>query len=229
MRASISVAIAFVAASIVGVAQVPARAAEPNEREAIAAIKEAMARGVHKAIVQLGRPDGFLRDDAVKIGLPKHLAVVADDACSIGESRYVDDLELSINRAAERAVPAAAELFADAVRQMTIVDAAILVAGPADAATQYFRRVSQDRIRARFRPVVSAATAETCVAAKLEALIGTRGETARLCGGPTQGLDGYITDKALDGIFHYVGQTESEIRRNPVGQGSWLLARVFSR
>jgi hypothetical protein len=215
-----------VSGSIVG-ASALAPAAEPNEREASAAVKEALTLGVEKAIAQLGRPDGFLRDQTVKIGLPKRLTAVADDVCSVGESRYVDELELSMNRAAEHAVAAAGELFLEAVHQMTITDPVILVAGPADAATQYFRRVSQDRIRVRFLPVVSAATRQTCVADKLEALAAA---TSRPSGrGQASGLDGYITDMAMDAIFRSVAQTEMEIRRNPLGQGSWLLRRVYSR
>ncbi len=201
-----------------------------SQSDAASGIKEAMAQGIRQSIAQLGRPDGFLRDELVKIVIPNNLRTVADVTRKLGAGKYVDDLELSMNRAAEKAVPAAADIFADAVRQMTIVDAANIVRGPEDGATQYFRRVTQDRLRDKFRPIVASATSETGVAKNLKALTAKGGGLGQLFGASTPvDLDGYVTDKAMDGLFYYVAQKEKEIRKNPLKQGSDLLRRVFGR
>jgi Protein of unknown function (DUF4197) len=203
----------------------------PSESDAASGIKEAMAQGVQGAITQLGRQDGFLNDQLVRIALPGNLRKIADAARQVGAGKYVDELEVSMNRAAEKAIPAAADVFADAVRQMTVTDALEIVRGSDDAGTQYFRRVTQDRLREKFMPIVSSATEQTGVAKKFKALNDKGGGLGKLMGGgksnQSTDLNSYVTDKAMDGLFYYVAQKEKEIRSNPLKQGSDLLSRVF--
>ena len=68
-----------------------------------------------------------------------------------------------MNRAAEKAVPAVADIFADAIRQMTVQDALSIVGGEPDAGTQYFRRVTSDKLRASFLPIVGKDLIRTCL------------------------------------------------------------------
>lgn len=201
-----------------------------SEADAAGGIKESMAQGVKSAIAQLGKPDGFLKDQAVRILLPKNLQKVGDAARKLGAGRYVDELETSMNRAAERAVPAAADVFADAVRQMTVQDALSIVRGGEDAGTQYFRRVTEDRLREKFLPIVAESTASTGVSQRYKALNEKGGGVGRLLGGGKEvDLDRYVTDKAMDGLFHYIAVKEKDIRKNPLKQGSDLLRKVFGR
>jgi hypothetical protein len=197
--------------------------------DAAGGIKESLAQGVSAAIAQLGKPDGFLKDQAVKILLPKNLQKAADLARKVGGAKYVDELELSMNRAAEKAVPAAADVFANAVRQMTVQDALGIVRGGDDAGTQYFRRVTQDQLREKFRPIVTQATAETGVAKHAKRLSDKAGGLGGLLGDKNADLDGYVTEKAMDGLFYYIALKEKDIRQNPLKQGSDLLRRVFGR
>jgi hypothetical protein len=200
-----------------------------NQTDAAGGIRESMAQGVKSAIAQLGKPDGFLRDQAVKILLPKNVQKIADAARKLGASQYVDELEVSMNRAAEKAVPAAADIFAGAVRQMSVMDALNIVRGDADAGTQFFRRVTQDQLRTKFLPIVTLATSETGVAQKYKTLNKKSGGLAKLLGGgQAVDLDSYITEKAMDGLYFYVAQKEQEIRKNPLKQTSAILRRVFS-
>lgn len=198
-----------------------------SQADAAKGIQESLAQGVSAAITQLGRPDGFLKDQAVKILLPKNLQKAADLARKLGAAKYVDELEVSMNRAAEKAVPAAANVFADAVRQMTVQDALGIVRGADDAGTQYFRRVTADQLREKFRPIVAQATAETGVAKHSKRLSEKAG--GLLGGGNETDLDGYVTEKAMDGLFYYIAQKEKNIRKNPLQQGSDLLRRVYGR
>lgn len=198
-----------------------------SQADASSGIKESLAQGVSAAITQLGRPDGFLKDQAVKILLPKNMQKAADLARKLGAGKYVDELEVSMNRAAEKAVPAAADVFASAVREMTVQDALAIVRGGDDAGTQYFRRVTQDQLREKFRPIVAQATADTGVAKHAKRLSEKSGGLGNLLGGKDTDLDSYVTEKAMDGLFYYIAQKEKDIRKNPVKQGSELLRRVF--
>jgi hypothetical protein len=194
-----------------------------TEGDASAGIKEALARGVSSSIKQLGTQDGFLKDQVVRIAVPKSMR-------KLGADKYVEEFETSMNRAAEKAVPAAADIFADAIRQMTVQDALSIVGGEPDAGTQYFRRVTSDKLRASFLPIVGKATSETGVTDKYKKLSKKSGGLDQLLGGGSSvDLDGYVTDKAMDGLFHYIGEQEKSIRKNPLATGSSLLGRVFGR
>lgn len=198
-----------------------------TEPEATAGIKEALAQGTRNAVLRLGRKDGFLADQAVRIATPKGLRKIAKTARKLGAGAQVDAFETSMNRAAEQAVPAAADIFAEAVRGMSVQDALGIVRGGTDAGTQYFRRVSEDRLRAAFSPIVAKATASTEVTQRYKALTSKAGGLTALLGADNADLDAYVTDKAMDGLFHYVAEEEKAIRSNPLKRGSDLLKRVF--
>lgn len=206
-----------------------------SSSDAARGIKEALAQGVDRSIRQLGRPDGFFRDQAVKILVPDRLRQVADLARRAGQGARVDAFEESMNRAAERAVPAAAGILADAVRAMTLQDAIGIVRGGGTSATDYFKRSSGEALFASFRPIVARQTASVGVTQKYKAFTeraagGTLG--ALLGGGGRDGrsaldLDDYVTTRSIDGLFHVIGGQEQAIRSNPSARNTDLLRRVF--
>ncbi len=199
-----------------------------GEAEAASGVKEALAQGVNHAITRLGRRDGFQGDPAVRILVPEKLRSLTDTARRLGAGKKVDEFELSMNRAAEQAIPVAADVFADAVRQMSVRDAVDIVRGADDAGTRYFRRVTEDALRGKFQPIVADATSRTGVTQRYKALVGKNTGIANLFGGRDQmDLDRYVTDKAMDGLFHYVAEQEKAIRRNPAQRTTELLRRVF--
>lgn len=205
--------------------------ARANQNDAAAGMREALAKGVDQAVRQLGRKDGFLGDQLVRIAVPKKLQKLAKTARKLGAEKYVDAFEVSMNRAAEKAVPLAAGIFADAVREMSIDDALTIVGGGDDAATRYFRKVSDERLEAAFLPVVSRAMDETDVAKAYKKLGKKAGGLGSLLGGSDTDadLDRYVTRKAMDGLYYYVAEKEKAIRKNPLAQGSDLLRRVFGK
>lgn len=199
-----------------------------SQDEARAGIREALALGVQQAVSQLGRKDGFLGDPEVRIGSPKALHRLTDMARSLGAGKYVDAFEASMNRAAEAAVPLAAETFAEAVSGLSMQDAIGLVRDGDGAATRYLREKTGDRLRERFLPVVARSTAEAGVIRHYAQLSEKTGEMGSVLGSDVD-LDRYITDKAIDGLFHYVAEQETDIRADPLGQASSLLQRVFGK
>lgn len=201
-----------------------------TQSDAASGLKEALASGVKSAITQLGRKDGFLADQAVRILVPKRVRKLADAAKSLGAGKYVEDFELAMNRAAEQAIPVAADVFADAVKQMSVQDALAIVSGEEDAGTQYFKRATSETLQAKFLPIVTKATGNTGVTQRYKALSEKSGPMAALLGGTSKkplDLDAYVTEKTLDGLFYYVAEQEKKIRSNPLAQSSSLLRRVF--
>jgi hypothetical protein len=201
--------------------------------DATGGIKEALAKGVESAIRQLGRPNGFLGDAAVKILVPERVRQVADLARRAGQGGRVDAFEESMNRAAEKAVPAAAGILGGAVRDMSVQDALGIVRGGGTSATDYFKRSSSETLFKAFRPIVVQQTASVGVTEKYKAFAGKAGGGAlgSLLGGSKGGsaldLDDYVTQKSIDGLFHVIGGQEQQIRGNPAARNTDLLRRVF--
>lgn len=202
--------------------------------DATGGIKEALAKGVESAILQLGRPNGFFADAAVKILVPDRIRQVADLARKAGQGARVDAFEESMNRAAEKAVPAAADILGGAVRDMSVQDAVGIVRGGGTSATDYFRKTSNDKLYTAFGPIVARQTASVGVTEKYKAFADKTGGGAvgALLGGKSKGgasldLDDYVTNKAIDGLFHVIGSQEQQIRSNPAARSTDLLRRVF--
>lgn len=212
-----------------------ARNGNLSERDAASGIKEALAQGVDRSIRQLGKPDGFFRDQAVKILVPEKLRRTADLARQLGAGKRVDAFELSMNRAAEKAVPLAANILADSVRQMTLQDAIGLVRGGETSATDFFRRTTEQKLYDTFLPIVAKQTAEVGVTKKYKDFSKKAGGNAlagALLGGGSNvttsaDLDDYVTRETIDGLFHVIAEQEKQIRNNPASRTTDLLRRVF--
>lgn len=191
-------------------------------------LKEALSKGVGFAVDNLGKENGFLNDIRVKIPLPKSLQKVEKGLRFAGQGKLVDDFVASMNHAAEKAVPVAIDVFLDAIKKMTFDDAVkILTSGEQDAATQFFRRTSEEILRQKFRPIVEKFTEETGVTQKYKAMIGKYGFAAQFLGKDATDLGGYVTQKALDGLFFMVAQEEMKIRKDPLARTTSLLKKVF--
>jgi Protein of unknown function (DUF4197) len=199
-----------------------------TDSEISGGLKEALSNGVRFAIDTLGKENGFLNDVRVKIPLPKNLQKIEKGLRVAGQGKVVDEFVASMNHAAEKAVPVAIDVFVDAIKQMSFDDARkILFSGESDAATQFFRRTSEENLRGKFRPIVEKFTAEAGVTNKYKTMIGKYGFAAKLLGNDATDLDGYVTQKALDGLFFMVAQEELKIRKDPIGRTTSLLKKVF--
>ena len=199
-----------------------------SDNDIAAGLKEALGKGVSSAIKTLGKDNGFLLNPRVKIPLPKSLQKLEKGLRIAGQGKSVDAFVESMNHAAEKAVPVAIDVFVDAIKRMSFDDARkILFSGQKDSATQFFRRSSEDTLRGKFRPIVEEFTEKTGVTQKYKAMVGKAGFAAQLLGKDATDLDGYVTQKALDGLFLLVADEEAKIRTNPIGRTTALLKKVF--
>ncbi len=146
----------------------------------------------------------------------------------VGYGPQVDQFVLSMNRAAEHAAPAAKQIFVDAITSMSFDDAKKILAGGDTAATEFFKTKTTDKLTAAFKPVVDKTMAQTGVVQQYHALIG-RFDAIPFAKSQTFDIDGYVTNKALDGLFHVVGEQEKLIRTNPAARTTQLLRDVFAK
>ncbi|MBF0454927.1 MAG: DUF4197 domain-containing protein [Magnetococcales bacterium] len=200
-------------------------------------LKEALVLGIKQAVATLGKEGGYLNDAQVKIPLPPLLASATTFASGMGLEKLTDQFIVTLNQAAEKAVPVALTIFVDAVKQMSLTDAQKILQGPDNAATDYFKQTSSKQLISSFQPIVEKTTGEvglTSAYKKIEALMKQQGGAggmvsglSSLVGQDTFDLDGYVTQKAVDGLFVKLAEEEKKIRANPMAQGSQLLQKVF--
>lgn len=213
---------------MIAMAPVGAYGQRISDAAAALGLKEALTKGINFAVDNLGQEDGFWGNDDVRIPMPKGLKNVARVAKYAGYSDRVDTFKLALNRAAEKAVPVAKDVFVDSLKEMTFNDARkILFSGEDDAATQFFKRTSEEKLREKFRPIVERATDETGVTNSYKRMVDKAGWMARFAGKDARDLDGYVTQKALDGTFYMIAQEEKKIRKDPIGRTSKILRDVF--
>ncbi len=204
----------------------PAKLDAISNQDAIAGLKAALEKGSGAAVSLLGRNDGFFGNAAVKIPLPDSLKRYEKLMRGVGMGRYADELILTMNRAAEAAVPEARALLVDAVKKMTVQDAKGVLTGGDTAGTEYFKRTTSDPLRARFLPIVQKATKKVQLADKYNQYA-EKGAKFGLVKKEHANLDQYVTQKALDGLFYMVAEEEKKIRKDPVKAGSDIVRKVF--
>lgn len=197
-----------------------------SNREAVSGLKAALEKGAVYAVQTLGRTDGFFGDARVKIPLPESLQSAEQLMRMVGMGRTADELILTMNRAAEAAVPEAKELLVDSVKKMTVQDAKGILTGGDTAGTEYFRRTTQDRLRTRFLPIVKRSTAKVGLAQTYNQYA-EQGARFGLVKKEHANLDAYVTEKALDGLYFMIAEEEKKIRRDPVGSASNIIRKVF--
>jgi len=192
-------------------------------------LKEALATGTERAVKQVARPDGYFGNQLIKILLPAKLQKAADLLGAVGYKKQVDELVLSMNRAAEKAAPKAAGYFGDAIRQMTFEDARSILSGGDTSATKFFEKKTRARLFDAFKPTVSESMGQVGTVRAYKEMIGNYGKLpmASMLGTPSLDLDKYVTDKALDGLFTVLGQEEKKIRTNPAARTTDILRTVF--
>ena len=191
-------------------------------------LKEALQVGTENAVSLTGKTDGYFLNQAIKILMPQRLQTMEKGLRMVGYGPQVDEFVLSMNRAAERAAPAAKQIFWDAIGEMTFDDARKILNGPQTAATDYFKAKTTDKLAAAFRPVVDRAMNEAGVTRQYNELIG-RFEAIPFMKMEAFDLDRYVVGKALEGLFSMVGQEEIKIRTNPAARVSDLLKEVFRK
>jgi hypothetical protein len=197
-----------------------------TNQDAVAGLKGALEKGASAAVDILGKTDGFLGNNAVKIPLPDSLKRYEKLMHNVGLGKYADELVLAMNRAAEQAVPEAKKLFVDAVKKMSVQDAKGILTGGQTSGTEYFKRTTSDPLRGKFLPIVKRATARVKLAEKYNQYAG-KGVQFGLVKKEQANLDDYVTQKALDGLFYMVAEEEKKIRQDPVKAGSDIVRKVF--
>jgi len=201
--------------------------ADLTDGEASQGLKTALEKGALAAISLLGRKDGFLGNDKVRIPLPGFLEDAGKLLKTFGQGKRVDELVKAMNRAAETAVPTANDLLMGAVKSMSVTDAKNILTGGDTSVTQFFASKTREPLGVTFLPVVTRATQKVELASKYNR-VASKAVGIGLVSKNEANIEQYVTGKTLDGLYFVIGEEERKIRRDPVGAGSDILKKVFS-
>ncbi len=199
-------------------------------------LREALSKGMRSAVSSLGHDGGFLTNLNVRIPMPSKLRSAEKTLRALKQDQLADDFVNTMNHAAEQAVPEAANVFGEAIQQMSIADAKAILTGTNNAATQYFRKVTQTNRFGKFLPIVKATTDKTGVTSTYKRMMGSVSVSGSLGGLPGgSGLpkaedfdvDSYVTNKAMDGLFQMVAEEEKRIHENPIARTTDLSQKVI--
>jgi len=191
-------------------------------------LKEALAIGTKNAVKLVSTLNGYYGNEAIKILLPDKIQKAAEIAGKLGYQKQVDEFIQSMNHAAETAAPKAASFFSDAIKGMTIDDARKILSGGDTSATEYFKSKTSSNLYDEFKPSISESMNQTGVVRFYNAMM-SKVPAIPFAKPESVDLDHYITTKALDGLYHMVGQEEQKIRTNPIARTTDLLAKVFGK
>lgn len=196
-----------------------------SDSKITAGLKQALQVSTGKTVASTGKPDGFLKNQAIKILLPDKLKTVGKGMRLLGMGAQVDDLEVGMNRAAEKAAPKAKAIFLSSLERMSFDDARKILTGGDTAATEYFKTSSSAELTTAFSPIVHQSMENVGVIQKYNTMISSAPGGSALAG--RFDLNKYVVGKTLDGLFYTLGQEEAKIRKNPAAQTTSLLKEVF--
>ncbi len=192
-------------------------------------LKDELSVGTGRAVTAVAKPGGYLDNQAIKILLPPSIRPVESVMRGVGQGPKIDDFVSSMNHAAESAAPEASNIFAAAVKAMTIDDARRLLSGNDTAITDYFKSKTSGQLTTAFRPHVETAMNANGVTQQYQALASKAPSMPFQTGSKQFDINSYVVQKALDGLFYMLGEQEKQIRTDPAARSTALLKQVFSR
>ena len=198
-----------------------------SNEEIIAGLKEALSVGAQNSSNKLSALDGFFANAAIKVLMPAEAKKVETTLRNAGMGEMVDNAILSMNRAAEEASKSAAPIFVDAIKQMGFQDALSILKGTDTAATSYLKGKTLTALTTAFKPVIDQALLKTDATKHWKTVFETYNKLPTTFKKINTDLSGYVTDKALSGLFYQVAIEEQKIRKDPAARVNDVLKKVF--
>ena len=200
-----------------------------SNEDVITGLKEALSKGAEGSVSVASATDGFWKNDRLRIPFPPEAEKMKNTLNTVGMSKQVQEFELTMNRAAEEASKAAASIFLDAVKGMSVGDGFAILKGGDNAATNYLKEKTTANLTTRFRPIVEEATKKVALTSYWTPLANGYNKASILTQAKAvdPDLDAYVTQKAIDGLFVLIADEELKMRKDPLARTSDLLKRVF--
>lgn len=197
-----------------------------TEKDAADGIREALVNGTGESVRQVSVLNGYWGNPEIKIPFPPEAKEMESKLRAIGMGKKVDEFNESMNRAAEKAATEAKPIFIAAIKGMTVRDAINIVKGADNAATMYLKNTTSPELIDKFQPIIKTSLDNVNATRYWTDLI-TAYNKIPLVKKMNPNLTGYVTQKAIDGLFIMIAKEELKIRKDPMARTSELLKKVF--
>ena len=197
-----------------------------TEKDAADGIKEALVNGTGQSVKVVSIQDGYWGNPEIKIPFPTEAQEMESKLRAIGMGKKVDEFNVSMNRAAEKAATEAKPIFVAAIKGMTVKDAINIVKGADNAATMYLKNTTTPELVEKFQPIIKTSL-DNVNATKYWSDLITMYNKIPLVKKMNPNLTDYVTRKAIDGLFIMIAKEEIKIRKDPMARTSELLKKVF--
>jgi hypothetical protein len=199
-----------------------------TEKDAVDGIKEALVKGTGESVSFVSKVNGYFSNPEIKIPFPPEAREIESKLRAIGMGAKIDEVILSLNRAAEDAAKSAQPIFVSAIKNMTVSDGIQIVKGPDDAATKYLAKTTTPELKVQFSPVIKASLDKVDATKLWEEVIKSYNQIPFVTK-QNPNLTEYVTDKAINGLFVMIAKEELKIRQNPAARTTELLKKVFGK
>lgn len=192
-------------------------------------LKEALLKGAQTGTTKLSSPGGFLENAALKIIMPPEAQKIESTLRKLGFNQLMDDMIVSMNRAAEDACKTAIPIFTTAIKEMTITDGINILKGSDTSATAYLRTKTNTTLSQSFSPIIKTSLDKVNATKYWEKIITTYNSVPLIGKKMNPDLVAYVTDKSLSGIYTEIATQEKDIRANPAARTTELMRKVFEK
>lgn len=222
-------------------------------------LKTALEVGTDSSVFYTSAVDGYMKDQAIKIFLPKEAEIIVNNIGKVpGGQNLLDNVILLINRSAEDAAKSAGPILKNSITSLSISEGLSILNGKnpvtkqksasdfdSTAATNYLIGTTYDDLVTAFsipinqslnKPLLGSLSTNKAWSDLTNAYNNVVDlDVFNLLGlqKVNVSLSQHVTQKALDGLFLKVGEQEVHIRRNP---WKWvtdavgdILTKVFGK
>ena len=175
--------------------------------------KDLMRAAIDQVVFDASQVNGFYHEADMKIQIPEKIKKIEDISKKLKIDFFWRDIELGLNRAAEKAAPKAGVLMKSALEDLQFEKDPEKILREEGSMIPYFRRKMEERLRGDFKKEIErSVSGENALASYVEiknlytAIPFVKNSDQVFV------LEAEISRKALDGIFSRVEEQESRLR-----------------
>jgi ribosomal protein L30/L7E len=198
----------------------------PSELEMGLGLKEALSQGLFRSFNAFADPNG---NPLVRFAFPGEAQKIEKTLRDLGLDKTVDQVTGKFTRAMSSAVAAAKPMFLDAVKRMSIKDAAkILVTDNQHAATEYFKQAMKPDLMVAFRPIVDSTIKTEGADTEWNKIAAVYNKIPFVNKQLETNMTDFISARAVDIMFTMVASEEEDIRSKYELRKTDMMRKVFT-
>jgi Protein of unknown function (DUF4197) len=198
----------------------------PTELEMGLGLKDALSQGLFRSFNAFADPNG---NPLVRFAFPGEAQKIEKTLRDLGLDKTVDQVTGKFTRAMSSAVSAAKPMFTDAIKRMSIKDAAkILVTDNSHAATDYFKQTMKPDLMVAFRPIVDSTIKAEEADKEWNNIAGIYNKIPFVNKQLESNMTDFISARAIDIMFTVVANEEEQIRSKYELRKTDLMRKAFN-